>query len=221
LKRKKICVNLRNLRLNQDSMTMQRHGRNPLVLLAGFAVLGVALAALLFGGDLWRGEERRADEPETPPAGRSPFAAASGSTPQIGDTAAPFTLPDFDGELVSLADFHGRPVIVNFWATWCAPCRVEMPEFQAVYEAYQDEGLVILALNQDEPLVIARRFFYDEMALTFTPLQDERRLVAAEYGAFLTMPTTYFINGEGLVMAVHRGPLTQSQLENYLSLTLN
>jgi hypothetical protein len=59
------------------------------------------------------------------------------------------------------------------------------------------------------------------MALTFTPLQDERRLVAAEYGAFLTMPTTYFINGEGLVTAVHRGPLTQSQLENYLSLTIN
>jgi cytochrome c biogenesis protein CcmG, thiol:disulfide interchange protein DsbE len=208
--------------------TPENNGRNPFVVLIGFSLLGAALALLLFGGDLLRRDEEQAAARVgevvvlgTPAAGQSPFAAASGDAPQIGDTAVDFLLNDFDNNPVSLSDFRGQPVIVNFWATWCAPCRVEMPEFQATYEAYQDQGLVILALNQDEPLAIARRYFYDEMGLTFTPLQDNRRVVAAQYGAFFTMPTTYFVNGDGVITAVHRGPLSQSQLENYLSLTID
>jgi len=209
--------------------TPETNGRNPFVVLIGFSLLGAALALLLFGGDLLRSDDEagvaaRVGEAmvvfNTPAAGQSPFAAASGDAPQIGDTAVDFLLDDFDGNPVSLSDFRGQPVIVNFWATWCAPCRVEMPELQATFEAYQDEGLVILALNQDEPLAIARRYFYDEMGLTFTPLQDNRRMVAAQYGAFFTMPTTYFIDGDGVITAVHRGPLVQSQLESYLGLTI-
>jgi cytochrome c biogenesis protein CcmG, thiol:disulfide interchange protein DsbE len=207
--------------------TSENNGRNPFIVLIGFGLLGAALALLLFGGDLLRRDDDQAAARVgeivvfgTPVAGQSPFAAASGDAPQIGDTAVDFLLDDFDGNPVSLSDFRGQPVIVNFWATWCAPCRIEMPEFQATYEAYQEEGLVILALNQDEPLAIARRYFYDEMGLTFTPLQDNRRVVAAQYGAFFTMPTTYFVNGDGVITAVHRGPLSQNQLENYLSLTI-
>jgi peroxiredoxin len=206
----------------------QTNGRNPFIILIGFSLLGAALALLLFGGDLLRRDDEQAAARlgevvvfGTPAARQSPFAAASGDAPQIGDTAVDFLLDDFDGNPISLSDFRGQPVIVNFWATWCAPCRIEMPEFQATYEAYQEEGLVILALNQDEPLAIARRYFYDEMGLTFTPLQDNRRVVAAQYGAFFTMPTTYFINGDGVITAVHRGPLTQNQLENYLEITID
>ena len=206
----------------------ENNGRNPFIVLIGFSLLGAALALLLFGGDLLRRDDEQAAARvgeavvvfTTPAAGQSPFAAASGDAPQIGDTAVDFLLDDFDGNPISLSDFRGQPVIVNFWATWCAPCRIEMPEFQATYEAYQEEGLVILALNQDEPLAIARRYFYDEMGLTFTPLQDNRHVVAAQSGAFFTMPTTYFVNGDGVITAVHRGPLTQNQLENYLSLTI-
>jgi peroxiredoxin len=139
---------------------------------------------------------------------------------QAGDQAYDFTLQDLDGNSVNLVDFRGRPVIVNFWATWCAPCRIEMPELQAAFDHYQDEDLVILALDQDEPIDVARAYFYDEMNLTFTPLLDENSAIATSYGSYSVLPTSYFINGEGLVTAVHRGPMTMSQIEGYMADTI-
>jgi peroxiredoxin len=133
-----------------------------------------------------------------------------------GDAAYDFALYDFDGNLVRLSDYRGHPVIVNFWATWCAPCRIEMPELQTAYDKFQDDGLVILALDQDEPLDRAREFFYDEMDLTFTPLLDDGSAIATSYGSYSVLPTTYFVNHDGLVSGIHRGPLTLGQIEGYL-----
>jgi peroxiredoxin len=135
---------------------------------------------------------------------------------EVGDTAYDFTLNDLDGQPVSLSDFRGRPVIVNFWATWCAPCRIEMPVFQEVFERHQEDGLVILALDQAEPAAVARDFFYDEMGLTFTPLMDESSEVATRYGSYSVLPSTFFIDPAGKVAAIHRGPLTEGQTAEYL-----
>jgi peroxiredoxin len=204
----------------EESSGPVRQGRNPLIVLLGFSLLGAALALLMFGGDLLNRPAAPA-QPEpfaTSQPAIAPLSARGAVAP--GDEAPNFLLEDFDGMPVSLSEFRGRPVIINFWATWCAPCRIEMPELQAVYEKYQEEGLVILALDQDEPLELARTFFYDEMGLTFTPLMDRRSLVAAQYGAFFTLPSTYFVDGDGRVVAVHRGTLTRNQIENYLAQTM-
>ena len=95
-----------------------------------------------------------------------------------------------------------------------------MPEIQAVHDAYQDEGLLIFALNQEESAEVARGFFIEEMALTFTnPLLDSDAAIAEAYGV-RNLPTTIFIDENGVVTAVHRGPAVQSQLEGYLVETI-
>jgi peroxiredoxin len=204
--------------------------RNPIIIFLGFALLGAALALLIFGGDLFdfgvgdsaaivgEAEVSVLDQvSELPTLGE--LGEADGDDNgflEVGDTAYNFTLNDLDGQPVSLTDFRGQPVIVNFWATWCAPCRIEMPVFQEAFERHQEDGLVILALDQAEPVAVARDFFYDEMGLTFTPLLDEGSEVATRYGSYSVLPTTFFIDAGGKVAAIHRGPLTEGQTADYL-----
>jgi peroxiredoxin len=215
--------------VEQRELEAQTGGRRIWLLLVGMVLLGMALAVLLFGNSLFgrRGPtvvEPGADEPvlsQVPEFELStPIVADiktdSGEGVQAGDTAPNFVLNDLEGNPVSLADFRGRPVIVNFWASWCAPCAVEMPELQAAYEEYEEEGLVILALNQDEPAETARAFFYDDMELTFTPLLDEDSIVASLYTSIDVLPTTYFIAKDGVVTAVQLGPVTQEQVDDYM-----
>lgn len=219
----------------RSSEKEQTTGRNPIIIFFGFLLLGAALALLLFGRDLFTGggneepatvvgqaEVTVLDQVSELPSISSntdqpPSAGGSGSGLLVGDQAYNFTLDDLDSNPVSLADFRGQPVIVNFWATWCAPCRIEMPELQEAYEKYKDDGLVILALNQDEPADVAHSFFYDEMDLTFTPLLDEGSAIATSYSSFGVLPSTFFIDSDGVVQAIHRGPVTLGQIEDYLA----
>ena len=160
---------------------------------------GISLAALPSTeedgqGVLGQVPEFSITEPEI---AQLPSAGLSTGILKVGDVAHDFTLNDLDGNLVSLSDYGGRPVIVNFWATWCAPCRIEMPELQAAFEQHQDDGLAILALDQDEPAEVAGAYFYDEMGLTFTPLLDENSAVSTHYGSYGVLPSTYFIDASG------------------------
>jgi peroxiredoxin len=230
------------MRIMSEDITQERshdalvqgssEGRNLIVVFIGFLLIGAALGLLFFGGDLFdkataqnNGDtdtgETILDRAGALPAletGLTPGAggSAGGGILSEGDIAYDFALQDFDGNLVRLSDFRGQPVIVNFWATWCAPCRVEMPELQAAHEKYGDGGLVILALDQDEPLDRARKFFYDEMGLSFTPLIDEGSAIATSYGSYSVLPTTFFVDQDGSVSGIHRGPLTLGQIEGYL-----
>jgi cytochrome c biogenesis protein CcmG/thiol:disulfide interchange protein DsbE len=209
-------------------------GRNPIIIFIGFLLLGAALALLLFGRNLFAGtggeepatvgeaEVTVLDQVSELPSNNSNTdqpqpARESGNGLSVGDRAYDFTLDDLAGDPVSLSDFRGQPIIVNFWATWCAPCRIEMPELQEAYEKYQDDGLVILALDQDEPADVAHAFFYDEMDLTFTPILDEGSEIATSYGSFGVLPSSIFIDSDGLVRAIHRGPVTLGQIEGYLA----
>ncbi|MGB1250503.1 MAG: TlpA family protein disulfide reductase [Candidatus Promineifilaceae bacterium] len=135
---------------------------------------------------------------------------------QIGEAAPDFTLSDADGKPVTLSEFQGQPVMVNFWATWCAPCEVEMPELQAMHEKYQDDGFVILALNQDESAESVATYFNDRN-LTFTALLDTNSVVTASYGAFGTLPSSYFIDRDGVITDRHIGLVSSEQLETYLA----
>ena len=204
----------------------------PYYIFFGFLLLGAALALVIFGGNLLNSStsddtgdsaptllDQVSDLSEIPvnPADSS----QSDGYIDVGDKAPNFTLFDLDETAVKLTDFRGQPVIMNLWATWCAPCRIEMPALQDAVENYSDYRLEILALNQGETADVARQYFYDEMNLTFTPLLDEDSAVAALYGGLNVLPTTYFINQEGVVSAIHRGPLTNSQIDGYLGEIIN
>lgn len=196
-----------------------------LLLASGIVCLGAAIFLILFGNRLFSPAPDAASDDAapleslvvgTPRTVEPPINIAA--PPKPGEAAPLFLLPDMHGEEISLAQFQGQPVIVNFWATWCAPCIFEMPELQAAYEAHQDSGLVILALNRDEEPNVIGDFLANDLAvdLTFPVLLDDHGEVADSYG-ILNMPTTYFIDPQGKVTAVHRGPLTLKQIETFLA----
>lgn len=201
----------------QDPLTQRQEGRNPAFLVGGFVIL-LGLLLVLFGGNLFGGGEQGRDAPlpQTMPRVQLPVR---GDPLQVGDRPYEFSLRDLDGNVHQLSEFIGRPLLVNFWATWCGPCRIEMPELQAAFDAYRDEGLIILALDQDESPEAVGDFF-DEFQLGFTPLMDEGKDTAERYGTFGSLPTSYFINPEGEITVIHRGPMAREQVENYLSMTI-
>lgn len=206
--------------MNSEAEKEKGHGRNPYLVVGGFLLLGLALAWLLLGN---RGAAP-ADLEQVPSAAEVeaglPKLPTGAGLLAVGDPAYEFTLPDLEGNPVSLSDFHGRPVIINFWATWCAPCRLEMPELQETFTEYQADGLVILALNQEETPAQVREFFYEELGLTFTPLLDSEGAVGDLYLASQTLPASFFINAEGQITAIHRGLMAKSQIEGYLAETI-
>ncbi len=192
-------------------MTLQPRQRmnRPLLLIGGALLLLAAAALLLFGGALLRQGDADAASPRALPTTGPPL--------NVGDRPYAFTLVNLDGETISLEDHLGRPIVINFWASWCAPCRVEMPAIQAAYDRHRDKGLTILALNQNESAKAAELFFRREMALTFAnPLLDDGGRVFQNYGA-RNLPTTIFIDPAGVIQAIHRGPATASQLVGYLA----
>lgn len=144
----------------------------------------------------------------------------SSSRVEINDQPDDFVLNDLDGLPHSLYQLRGQPVMLNFWATWCAPCRAEMPELEAAYQKYQDQGLAILAINFDEPEARVRQFFYDELNLSFTPLLDNGGIVFERFGVF-NLPATFFIDRQGSVAAIQLGPISQNQIEKNLSLIMS
>jgi len=210
---------------NVEEKQTTSKGRNPILLIGGMFLLGLALAVLLFGNQLIPGltqSEAFVQEPASSSSGlnREDVPLPDRGAPlNVGDIAHDFGLPDLDGQQVALADFKGKPVIINFWATWCPPCRIEMPELQRAFEEYQEDDLVILAVNESERPDQVQSFFYDEMGYTYTPLLDEEAEVGEMYGA-VGLPTTFFVNSAGEVTAIHRGVLTQSQIESYLEETI-
>ncbi|MCP4420909.1 MAG: TlpA family protein disulfide reductase, partial [Chloroflexi bacterium] len=153
-------------------------------------------------------------------ADSSTFQFSTGSGPlELGSVAHDFSLNDADGNPIHLNELAGRPIIINFWATWCAPCRIEMPELEAAFQAHQDDGLVMLALNQQEPADIVSIFF-GELGLTFTAVMDAEGTISELYGVGNILPTTFFINADGEITAIHRGPMVQSQIDGYLADTI-
>ena len=195
------------------------NGRNPVILIGGAAVLILALALLIFGGSLFGGG-RETETAAAPPAVQAITYPESGPPVTVGAQPYEFTLNDLDGNPVTLSQFGGQPVIINFWATWCGPCRIEMPHLQAAFEQHQEDGLVILALDQDEAPEDVAAFFYDEFGLTFTPLLDEGKAVAQNFGLVGTLPTSVFINPDGEITAIHRGPMVAEQIAGYLADTI-
>ncbi len=137
----------------------------------------------------------------------------------VGAVAPDFTTIDVaTGEEVALSDLQGRPIMLNFWATWCGPCRIEMPHMQAAFEDHADEGLVILAVNNQEDLEQIQPFA-EELGLTFNIGLDENGAIQNQY-RIRAYPSSYFIDGDGKIASFHLGVLTEDQLSEQLSTIL-
>jgi peroxiredoxin len=132
---------------------------------------------------------------------------------QVGALAPDFELKNLKGETVRLSDYQGKPVLVNFWATWCAPCKLEMPNFQKYYAKYPGQ-FEILAIEFGEPQDTVSRFVRD-MRLTFPILSDPDAKVHALY-RFLGYPTSYVIDQKGVLRFQHVGLMDEAALDKYL-----
>ncbi len=142
---------------------------------------------------------------------RIPAGAAPGIT--VGLQAPDFDAVDLDGGRVTLSDLSGKLVLLNFWATWCSPCRVEMPFLQARHEAYPAD-LAIVGVDFDEPQQMVFNFA-EEFGLTFEIVLDPGGLIQDLY-EIRGYPTSYFLDREGVIRVVHIGVMSEAQLDGYL-----
>lgn len=145
------------------------------------------------------------------PAALFVFAAPQGAqlVPVLGKKSTPsggeakdFTLQDLDGRPVRLGNLRGKVVILEFWATWCEPCRYEMPVVEGLLQRFKDEGLVVLGINDENPSV-ARRYV-EEGGYTFPTLFDKDQTVAGLYGV-RAIPALFVIDRQGQIVGRHRG----------------
>ena len=118
----------------------------------------------------------------------------------VGYLAPDFSLRNLKGNYESLDSYRGQVVVLNFWATWCAPCRVEMPSFEKLYRRYRSEGVAVLAVTLDKNAGPKIKSFVDEYELSFPILLDEKGEVERLYPS-MTIPFTYVIDSEGRVVA--------------------
>jgi len=137
--------------------------------------------------------------------------------PQVDKLAPDFQLPTLDGQAVSLGDFRGKPVLLNFWATWCGPCRFEMPFIQEIFEKkeWSDTGLVILAIDIGENPSEVKEFM-ENYDLSFPVLLDTNQDVALEYN-IRAIPTTFFIDKDGIIQDIKVGAFSgKTEIEKRL-----
>lgn len=127
--------------------------------------------------------------------------------PQKGRLAPDFLLETLDGNEMRLSDLRGQAVVINFWATWCKPCRKEIPELVDAYNSYRDRGLIILGVNLQEGKGIVRPFAED-FGMNFPIVIDRDSEVGDSY-RILGLPTTYFVDRGGVVRSVFTGPFVE------------
>jgi thiol-disulfide isomerase/thioredoxin len=178
--------------------------RDILILLAGLSI-GAGFGIFLYFG---LGVGRQVSGNQSLSSGRQLIAA-----PNIGFSAPDFELEDINGKTWQLSDQQGKVTLLNFWATWCAPCRLEMPVIQERAEQYPSQ-LSVLAINFDESPDKVRNFV-DELGLRFAVLLDPGAKVQDLYQV-RGYPTSIFVDEMGKVRIQHIGILSEDQLDEYL-----
>ncbi len=135
----------------------------------------------------------------------------------VGQPAPEFQLDTFDGEQISLSDLRGQGVVVNFWASWCGPCRDEAALFESAWLQEQDRGVTFIGIAHLDQLHSARRFL-EEFDITYINGRDKGSIISQKYD-LLGVPETYFIDPEGVLAYQHKGVLTDAfQLQQWLDL---
>jgi len=197
--------------------------RNTLVITA---VLFILAAFALAGWANWE-YRRQAAEQLRASAAQGGLVLDSGGAPQYlsplqGNPAPPFTLEDLSGNQHTLAEFKGRALAINFWATWCAPCKIETPWLIDLRNQYAAQGFEVLAISADDidrknPRKLSEdkqeiAHFVQRMHMPYPVLIDGDS-VADSYGDFEALPATFFLDRNGIVVAAQLGMTTRDELE--------
>ena len=155
-------------------------------------LLALVFSAGLLGCDGVPDSELTGDQVE------APAAPVLTEAPRVGHLAPDFVLNTLDGREVRLSDYRGHVVFVNFWATWCGPCKVEMPAMERLYREYRRQGFAILAVSTDPEGPAVTRPYRDALGLTFTIAHDPDAVVMRLYGV-RTLPVTFLVDREGVI----------------------
>ncbi len=132
-----------------------------------------------------------------------------------GDTAPDFMLADLEtGDDIQLSENHGKGVMINFWATYCEPCKEEMPFMDELYEKYKDDGFEIIAVSVDRNEMVIRNF-YERYGLSFPIVHDRKGAVMRAY-QISPLPTSIFINPDGTIEHIIKSPLNLEYLDSYI-----
>lgn len=178
----------------------------------------VLVFVLLMGGAyvLYTQMSQGMDHPQlaTQPQQTQPAGASVPTETQAPPTAPDFTVYDREGNAVKLSDYAGKPIVLNFWASWCGPCQSEMPDFQEKFEALGEDVQFLMVNMTDgsrETVDIASAFI-EEQGFTFPVLYDTDLDAANTYGAY-SLPTTYFIDSQGSAIAWATGAIDGDTLQ--------
>lgn len=132
------------------------------------------------------------------------FDSGGAGRPSVGTSAPDFTLPSINGESVTLSDYRGQVVLLNFWASWCPPCRAEMPSMEDLHKTMGGEDFVIIAVSIDGGGTNEVRDFIAQNGYTFEILHDKNQIVADPYRVE-AIPTSYIIDKNGTIVEISRG----------------
>jgi cytochrome c biogenesis protein CcmG/thiol:disulfide interchange protein DsbE len=160
-----------------------------------------------------------ANPPTATPLPADPTPTLPPVAPREGFTAPDFSLTDLQGNVITLSQFRGQPVLVNFWTTWCPYCREEVAALEEIHRRYADQGLVVLAMNVQEKVETVAPFVQSE-GLTFPILLDSDASTVRAYST-IAIPTSFFIDRRGVVSFIRVGPLTGEDVDSYLAILLN
>ncbi len=207
--------------------------RNVVVVLAVLVALGLIAWAGVANYRKRKADEARAKQPVimltkpgSDPASGSAAAEADEPPPfknPLQNKQAPaFTLKDTDGKKVSLADYKGKAVVVDFWATWCAPCKVEIPWLTKLHDQYASQGLVVLGISEDDLDLDDKAALFKQkreiaesatkLGINYPVLIDDAK-VADPYGGVDALPTTFYVDRSGKVVAATIGLVDRDEIE--------
>ncbi|HSJ38553.1 MAG TPA: redoxin domain-containing protein [Planococcus sp. (in: firmicutes)] len=172
-----------------------------------FTIIGAMLVWAVYDFT-FSGSSSEGQQSDAPPADTAGEAADVGLA--VGNTAPDFTLQTLDGEEAKLSNFRGKPVFINFWATWCPPCRAEMPDMQELYENMDIEILAV-NLTNTEKSEDGVSSFVDEMGLTFPIPMDPQGELSTAYNV-KAYPTSYLVDADGKIRFIAYGAMNYNQM---------
>lgn len=180
----------------------------------GMLLLVLGLAMLSLAGCV--GSDRNfTPSAAAPPSGQTNAPVRVSTGPRVGNQAPDFVLKDVDGATVRLSDFRGKPVMVNFWASWCPPCKEEMPDIEKSYQRHKGEGYVFLGVDMKEDVKTVKDFV-TRYGYTWTFLLDPDSQAINTY--FVSgVPETFFIDRDGVIRDYKIGAMSASMIESSLA----
>jgi cytochrome c biogenesis protein CcmG/thiol:disulfide interchange protein DsbE len=171
-------------------------------------IIGTVLPALILLGFVYL-----AFVPKT--ATKTVAATVTGKL-SIGATAPDFRTEGLNGDVVQLSHFRGRPVLINFWATWCTACRTEMPAIEQAWERYRSRGFEVIAVDYQESDRTAMGAFLSSLGVRFIAALDTQGKIAAAYNVTVGLPTSIFVGRDGIARTLHLGQMTPSFIDQQI-----